>query len=214
MNAPSQLKTTPSQHVSSLPSKNFDSCPKYSLPSSFSHLSPDEAPIQSIQHYVGGHIAIIATPEDEDFNSSDVEILEISTSKSRQIGKASLEIILAHAEEDRILRKRREKTLSYYAPAPTTQQMVDFASELTVSYSPKPTSTGAHLIRFFDTMSRRLSGRGPSGRLSLTTLRGGLKHLTHWYAFPFNGWHLSSTEQVRLRRVSIPRASQIRTLNG
>lgn len=42
-------------------------------------------------------------------------------SKSRQIGKASLGTILAHAEEDRILSKRREKTSSYHAAAPTTQ---------------------------------------------------------------------------------------------
>lgn len=78
-------------------------------------------------HYgVGGYIAIMApTPEDEGFNSSDVEILETSPSKSRQIGEASLDIILAHAKEDRILSKRREKTLSYHAVAPTTQQMVD-----------------------------------------------------------------------------------------
>lgn len=68
------------------------------------------------------------TPEDEDFNSSDVEIPETGPSKSRQIGKTSLDTILAHAEEDRILSKRQEKTLSYHAAAPTTQQVVDLWS--------------------------------------------------------------------------------------
>ncbi|KAH8674974.1 hypothetical protein BGZ61DRAFT_536278 [Ilyonectria robusta] len=55
------------------------------------------------------------------------------------------------------------------------------------------------LVRFFDTMARRLNGQGEDGKVSLQTIKNGHVHMLEWCKFNYDGWHLNSSERVRIQ---------------
>lgn len=65
--------------------------------------------------------------DDDEFNSSDGDFSVPGSrpEKSVILGEASVKSIVAHAEEDRILSKRRVENLTYHAREPTTQYMTE-----------------------------------------------------------------------------------------
>ncbi|KAF0634612.1 hypothetical protein FPSE5266_20428 [Fusarium pseudograminearum] len=145
------------------------------------------------------------TVDADGYNSSDEEFEE-APNPYANAGKASIEAIIAKATEDRKSSKKFLKQLRPTSQAPKSTYDVNlwgnrletFMSS-SLNLPPKTAPTADHLVRFFQSIPATLPGRSKDGKVSLSTMRNGLKWSIWWCRFYYKDWELSRSETVKLK---------------